>query len=81
MLYAVIESPDGRQTRREIPGSERCIIERLPQALVSRRRLLCTCQVLDDGVYHPVVLRSDDDGLTCGGPSFLCPAAYRPMAP
>lgn len=64
VLYAVIENPDGRQTRREIPGSERCIIERLPQALVSRRRLLCTCQVLDGGVYHPVVLRSDDDGLT-----------------
>ncbi len=64
LMYAEIETPEGQRTRREIPESERYVLARLPQALVARHRLLCTCQMEDGGVYHPVVLRSDDDGVT-----------------
>lgn len=39
---------------------------RLPFAMRSRNRWLCTGQIRQDGVTHPAVLYSDDDGVTWG---------------
>lgn len=56
--------PGGRDVaRRRVSGLPLFNI-RQPFALQARRRLICTAQMIEGRVTHPVVLRSDDDGDT-----------------
>jgi len=53
---------------------------RLPVPMLTRERWLCTAQITLEGRYHPVVFRSDDDGITWEQ-SILEPAPRHVVAP